>query len=245
MRHIGLALLAASSAALGVAHAELAEGYAAYQRQDFDRAVEEFLPLAGRADPVAAYYLGMMHFEGRGVTRDAAVGTQWLTRAAEGGHTGAQLRLAAAYQAGESVAQDYRAAARWMREAAYGGNADAQYFLGRFHRDGRGVVQDDREAYEWIHRSVEYGLSHDKVLEALLYLGAAHEWGRGVRQDLVEAYKWYSLAASHSMNDVRNFAEAGRAMDALRLRMNPAQIAEAGRRAQAWRDGKLEMYAAE
>jgi uncharacterized protein len=244
MRYLVIGLLAAGSA-LGVARAELAEGYAAYQSRDFERAVAAFLPLADRADPIAAYYLGVMHFEGRGVARDAAAGIRWLTRAAEGGHTAAQLRLAAAYEAGDSVAQDYRAAARWMREAAYGGNADAQYFLGRFHRDGRGIVQDDREAYEWIHRSVEYGLSHDKVLEALLYLGAAHEWGRGVRQDLVEAYKWYSLAASHSTDDVRSYAEAGRAMDALRLRMSTGQIAEAGRRAQAWRDGKLEMYAAE
>ncbi len=230
------------SLATGPALAGLAEGLAAFAAQDSERARAELMPLAGKNDPIASYYLGVLFMEGRGAQVDREAGIWWLTRAAEHGHVGAQLALAIAYDLGEGVAQDYRAAARWMTEAAYGGNADAQYYLGQYYRIGRGVVQDDAQAFEWIHRSVEYGISHDRLLDALLYLGGACEWGRGLRQDLTEAYKWFSLTASYSMNDVRMLDEASRAMDALRIRMASAELAAAGKRAHEWREEKFAMY---
>jgi hypothetical protein len=244
MRSARIALLFAACAAPALATAGLREGYDAYQLGSYDRALEEFLPLAARNDVVASYYLGLMFLEGRGVTRSADEGLRWLGRAADGGHTVAQLTLAELYEAGEAVGQDYRAAAHWMEESAYGGNADAQYYLGMYYRLGQGVVQDDALAYEWVHRSVEYALAHVTVLDAFMYLGAANEWGRGRRQDLVEAYKWYSLAAGYSSDDVRMLTEAGRAMDALRIRISGAESAEAGRRARAWREEKEQMYPA-
>lgn len=245
MRIARIALLLTAFAAPTLAAAGLREGYDAYQLGQYDRAVEEFLPLAERNDVVASYYLGLMLLEGHGVTRNVEEGLRWLGRAADGGHTVAQLKLAELYEAGEAIGQDYRAAALWMQESAYGGNADAQYYLGMYYQLGRGVVQDDAQAYEWVHRSVEYELAHVTVLDALLYLGAANEWGRGRRQDLVEAYKWYSLAAGYSLDDVRMYAEAGRAMDALRLRISGAEMAEAGRRAREWREEKEQLYAAQ
>ena len=245
MRSARIALLLAAFAAPALAAAGLREGYDAYQLGQYDRALEEFLPLAGRNDVVASYYLGLMLLEGRGVTRSVEEGLRWLRRAADGGHTVAQLKLAELYEAGEAVGQDYRAAAHWMQESAYGGNADAQYYLGMYYRLGQGVVQEDAQAYEWVHRSVEYELAHMTVLDALMYLGAANEWGRGRRQDLVEAYKWYSLAAGYSSDDVRMYTEAGRAMDALRLRISAAEMAEASRRARAWREEKEQISAAQ
>jgi hypothetical protein len=229
----------------GVAHAGIVEGEEAFEAGEFERAHAELLPLAGENNLLAAYYIGLMYLQGLGVMPSAETGIEWLTRAAESGHTDAQLSLAIAYDAGQSVPQDYRLAARWMTESASGGNADAQYYLGQYYRYGRGVVQDDAQAYEWIQRSVEYGVSHERLLEALLYLGAACEWGRGLRQDLTEAYKWFSLAASYSFNDARMHDEAGRAMDALRIRMSPSELAAAGRRALTWQTEKREMYGAQ
>lgn len=242
MRSTRLALLLAALAAPALAAAGLREGYDAYQLGQYDRALQEFRPLAARNDVVASYYLGVMLLEGRGVTSSVAEGLRWLRTAADGGHTVAQLKVAELYEAGGLVARDYRTAAQWMQESAYGGNPDAQYYLGMYYRLGQGVVQDDALAYEWVHRSVEHDLSHVTVLDALLYLGAANEWGRGRRQDLVEAYKWYSLAAGYSPDDVRMYTEASRAMDALSLRINAGEMAEAGRRARAWREEKTRVY---
>jgi hypothetical protein len=236
-RHSILLLIACSL--VSQARAGLLEGHEAFAVGDFDRAYAEFLPLAGMNNWIGAYYLGVMHMEGLGVAANAENGARWLRRAADSGHAGAQLRLATAYENGEGVAQDYRAAARWMLEAARGGNADAQYYLGQYYRDGRGIVQDDAQAYEWIHRSVEYDISHERLLDAFLFLGAAWEWGRGLRQDLVEAYKWFSLAASYSPNDARLHDEASRALGALRIRMNVAELEEAGRRAYVWQQESI------
>ena len=223
--------------------ADLREGYEAFADGRYEQAYEELLPLAGRNNPIAAYYLGIMYLDGAGVARDAQAGVLWLTRAAERGHTAAQLRLALVYERGDGIVQDYQLASQWMTAAAEGGNADAHYYLGRYYRDGRGLVQSDALAHEWIYRSVEYDISHDRFLDALLYLGAASEWGRGQRQDLVDAYKWFALASGYSVDDARMHEEAGRAMDALSIRMSATQLAEAQRRAEAWRRDKQAMVA--
>jgi len=236
-------LFIAACLPLAAARAGIVEGDQAFAARDFERAYTELLPIA-RSNSLAAYYLGVMHMEGLWVVQSTERGSRWLTLAALRGHTAAQLRLALAYQDGEGVAQDYPTAAQWMLESAYGGNADAQYFLGQYYRDGLGVVPDDRSAYEWVHRSVEYGVSHERLLDALFYLGAACEWGRGLGQDLTEAYKWFSLASGYSTDDATMRDEAIRALDALRIRMNGTQLAAAGQRAQEWREAKQRMYGA-
>jgi hypothetical protein len=131
-----------------------------------------------------------------------------------------------------------------MLESARGGNADAQFHLGHYYHDGIGVIRDDLQAYEWIHRSVEYGVSHERLLDALLYLGAAREWGRGMRQDLTEAYKWFTLASNFSRDAQNTHEEVSRALGALQIRMNAREVALANERAQSWLNSKAEMYAA-
>ena len=221
--------------------AGIVEGERAFLAGDYEFAASELLPLVA-GNVLAAYYLGVMNLDTQWTKRNAELGTQWLTIAAHRGHTGAQRRLALAYEHGDVVERDYRVAAQWMLEAARGGNADAQYYVGRYYRNGQGVIQDDAQAVEWIHRSVEYDISHDRLLDALLYLGAAYEWGRGRAQNLTEAYKWFSLASSYSTDDATMRDEAALALDALRIRMSPTQLAEAGERAEAWRMEKEQMY---
>lgn len=217
------------------AQAGLAEGYAAYERGEFDLAHSELLPVAEAGDVNASYYLGLLYWDGQGVGKNVDNALVWLNDAAERGHTGAQLTVALAHERGQGVPQNYHIGAEWMMEAARGGNADAQYLLGVHYRDGRGVVQDHREALRWIERSVSGDRLNSLFLDSLLFLGAAREWGRGAPQDLTEAYKWYTLAAGYSSNDVRIYDDAVRSMDALTTRMTPASIVEAQRRAEAWR----------
>jgi TPR repeat protein len=238
-----LILVVAACIPIAAARAGIVEGDQAFAAGDFERAYTELLPIA-RGNSLAAYYLGVMYMEGMWVGPSTERGIRWLTLGASRGHAAAQLRLALAYQDGEGVAQNYPTAAQWMLESADGGNADAQYLLGQYYRDGLGVVQDDRSAYEWVSRSVEYGVSHDRLLDALFFLGAACEWGRGLRQDLTEAYKWFSLASGYSMNDATMRDEAIRALGALRIRMNGIQLAAAGQRAHEWREAKQSMYGA-
>jgi len=220
------------------AQAGVAEGYEALSDGDYRRAREELTPAAGAGDATAAYYIGLMFWEGMGVPRNPATAVSWLASAAERGHSNAQLILGLAYANGDGVIQDFRLAARWMMEAAERGNADAQYHLGSYYHDGRGIAQDNAEAYDWVARSVEYGIGHDRLLDGFLFLGAAREWGRGVPQDLVEAYKWFVLAAGYSIDAAQTYEEAGRAMGALSTRMRTDEMEQAHLRAQQWIDRK-------
>jgi uncharacterized protein len=225
------------------ANGGLVEGEQAFEHGQYDTAFNELMPLAEERNPLAQYYVGLMYLGSLGVPGDSRAGLNWLTRAAEQGLTAAQLDLALLYERGQHVGQDYQRAADWMLAASQGGNPDAQYYLGVYFGEGRGVVQSYDLAYEWIIRSVEYDIAHETVLDALLYLGAALEWGRGYRQDLVAAYKWFALAASFSIDNFRIHTEAGRALDALSLRMTPAQLAQAQSEAQGWRAERQHMTA--
>lgn len=239
-------LVAVLALAAMPARADFDAGYRAFQAGDYREALAQLLPLAGQQDASAAYYVGLAYWEGRGIERNPQVAVSWLTVAAEHQHVGAQLVLATAYEYGSGVPQDYRLAAQWMRAAAETGDATAQYYLGHYYRKGIGVVQSDQQAYEWIRRSIEidasreaqYQASQEHLLEALLDLGAAAEWGRGMRQDLATAYKWYALASSYSIDDYRTHREAGRAMDAIAIRMSSGELAEARRQAQIWREAR-------
>jgi TPR repeat protein len=226
--------------------ADFDAGYRAYEAGNYREALAQLLPLADQHDAAAAYYVGLAYWEGSGIERNPQTALAYLRIAAYREHPGAQLMLAIAYEYGSGVPKDYRLAAQWMRGAAEKGDRTAQFYLGHYFRDGIGVVQSDQQAYEWIGRSIDvdasrgtgYQASQEHLLEALLDLGAAAEWGRGMRQNLVEAYKWYLLASSYSIDDYRTHREAGRAMDAIAIRMSAREVAEARSRAQQWRDAR-------
>jgi TPR repeat protein len=60
-------------------------------------------------------------------------------------------------------------------------------------------------------------------------LGAMYSAGQGVPQDYVSAHMWLSLAAAGGIED------AAKGRDVVAKKMNPAQIAEAQRRAREWK----------
>ncbi len=62
--------------------------------------------------------LGLMYRQGRGVAQDDAEAAKWYRRAAEQGHSSAQLGLGFMYSQGRGVSQDYTNAAKWFRKAA-------------------------------------------------------------------------------------------------------------------------------
>ena len=64
-------------------------------------------------------------------TTDLARARDLYIEAARGGHAGAQLRLAEAYENGEfCLVIDLEAARTWYQNAAEGGDEDTQYRLG-------------------------------------------------------------------------------------------------------------------
>ncbi|MFT6094658.1 MAG: TPR repeat protein [Pseudohongiellaceae bacterium] len=115
-----------------------------------------------------------------------------------------------------------------MQVLADQGHAIAQFFLGDAYSNGEGVLQDKKEAVKWYSLAAEQGDA-----DAQFNLGAAYYNGEGVFQDLVIAYKWINLAAYSGKQGAVETRET------LAQLMTPAQIGQAQRMAEQWREASV------
>ena len=119
---------------------------------------------------------------------------------------------------------DYRAAVRIWRSLADHGDDRALVALAGVYRTGTGVGQDIAAAARLYRAAAERGNA-----DAQLNLGELLGGGFGIAPDPVAAYAWLSLAAAQGR------AWADRRRLEIARRMRPAEIAEAERRAAAFR----------
>jgi hypothetical protein len=131
------------------APAGLQEGYVAYERGDYHKALREFMPLAIAGDLSAQFFVSSMYAEGQAVPQDYDEAVRWFRLAAEQGFAEAQYALGVMFAYGRGVPQDDAEAVRWFRPAADYGVAEAQYNLGVAYADGRGVLRNETLAYLW------------------------------------------------------------------------------------------------
>ncbi len=149
-RTAGTMLLTGLLGALLLAGCAGGPGMAAYRQGDYSGAIREF---RAEGDPDGDFAVGVMHYKGEGVARDAGEAAGWFRRAAENGHAGARYNLGLLYLNGEGVTRDRREAARWFRLAADQGYVKAQLNLGLMYAQGDGVDKDRREAVRWFRQA--------------------------------------------------------------------------------------------
>jgi TPR repeat protein len=113
---------------------------------------------------------------------------------------------------------DFASALSLLRPLAEQGNADAQISLGNMHFEGNGVPLNTAEAVKWYTLAADHGNAN-----AQMTLGFLYEYGDAVPQDYVQAYKWFALAGYAVY------------VDAVRAKMNPAEIAAAQKLAGEWK----------
>ncbi len=113
-----LAWLAVSGAS---AHADFADGLAAFDAGDYRAAFEEWRGLAEAGDAEAQTALAGLYLDGQGAPADPAKAVRWYRRAAEQGDAVAQLNLGDLLSRGVGVARDPVGAYVWFTlEAAKG-----------------------------------------------------------------------------------------------------------------------------
>lgn len=129
---------------------------------------------------------------------------------------------------------------RWYLAAATNGLVEAELYLGHHHYQealaNRGVAAKDKAArsqnatssLSWNFKAAKQG-----SFEAWRRLGTAFDEGKVYAKDPVEAYKWYHLAVEKGNNPI--FAPVTQ-RNALSLKLTPAQIELAKRRAQDFWD---------
>jgi uncharacterized protein len=141
---VGAALLAALSASPVMAQpAGIAEGIAAWQAGDYERAVATWRPLADAGNADAQFNLGQAYRLGRGVAQNMTLAEQWFERAARQRHeqAGANLGLLL-FQNGRA-----REAMPWIQAAALRGDPRAQYVFGTALFNGDILRRDMPRAY--------------------------------------------------------------------------------------------------
>lgn len=197
-----------------------------------DNDLEVLKKAAAKGDAQAQNSLGLIFGNGTGVPQDDGEAVKWFKMAAEQGLARAQNNLGNMYSDGRGVPQDLAEAARWYRKAAKQGDTVAQYNLAVSCEGEEGVDQNYREAIKWYRKAANRGLA-----AAQYNLGLMYDNGKGVPQDYVEAHKWFNLASTSATaegnQDIRQLAAETR--DGVALRMSYAQIAEAQKRASAWK----------
>ncbi|OUD12189.1 hypothetical protein TPSD3_13790 [Thioflexithrix psekupsensis] len=73
---------------------------------------------ADNGDVTAQYQMGLLFYNGRGVTLDLSQAAQWFTQAAEQNHGEAQFNLGVLYEYGQGVEADPTQALYWYMLAA-------------------------------------------------------------------------------------------------------------------------------
>jgi TPR repeat protein len=150
--------------------------------------------------------------------------SQWRPLAAKN-HPEALYWLGVVYDIGYGVHQNTETAAKLFRMAARVGHREAQYEIAMRHYTGVGVLRNRTKAVNWWLKAAEQGHVY-----AQSWLGFMYFQGNGVTRDLVKSYMWYTIAA------LPRFEERAAGRDAAIAEMTEAQIAEARRLAQEWRE---------
>ncbi|MFO7954630.1 tetratricopeptide repeat protein [Thioalkalivibrio sp.] len=81
--------------------------------QDPAAGLEWLMKAADQGLPAAQYYVGLLHENGQGTTRDAETAARWYTAAAEQGYRHAQIGLGRLHQNGRGVERDLVQAHVW------------------------------------------------------------------------------------------------------------------------------------
>ena len=93
----------------------------AYNRGDYATVLNELRPLAEQGDANAQFNLGVLYYNGEGVSQDYVQARQWFEKAAAQGYVYAQHSLGVLYYKGQGVLQDYVQAHMWYSLAAENG----------------------------------------------------------------------------------------------------------------------------
>jgi uncharacterized protein len=173
-------------------------------------------------DPKAQLDLGKLYLNGHCVATDANEAAKWTVKAAKQEYTPAQATLAALYYQGHF----YEDAAKMAEKAADKGDSASQFLLATLCQRGLGVAQDYTEAARWAMRSAKQGNFGGQFL-----IGRLYKEGNGVPKDNIEADKWYDLSIKKA-EDKRTFTHVKAELEA---QMSERDIAEAQRRADAWK----------
>lgn len=194
------------------------KGVLAFENEDFQSALKEFLPLAKAGNAGAMAYVGRIYDEGLEQPAEAAA---WFLKAAQKGDAESRTRLAQMYQSGEGVEKNEGLALEWYAKAAAQGDDEAQLALGI---DAESVLDDIAAAQAWYEKAAAQNNAEAQYRLGLILIG-----DEVVERDVPRAWFLFSMAAENDID------EAQQARDVLELEMEPVEIRQGQALLQKWK----------
>lgn len=231
------------------AHAGFQEGLAAQKAGDYQKAIQEYLPVAKLGNIEAQIGLGSIYFQLKSYKNSI----HWYSQAATQGDSHAIESLGVFYWHGLGVKTDYIEAYNLFLKASRLGSVAANTNLGVMYIKGQGVIKNYSIAKKFLMNAAAQGdssaifnlgqlyyfgnigpVNHKKGVElyfkaaklgnklAQAKLGFLYAVGNDVLpKDYVQAYKWFSLA------EKQGDKEAANALGIITKRMSASELAEA------------------
>ena len=178
---------------------------------------------ASKGDASAQFEVGARFAEGKGVQQDLKQAVAWYQRSAAQGFAAAQYRLASMFERGLGTKADLAKAAIWYQRAAEQGNVKAMHNLAVLSAGRSASAPDYATAAQWFTQAAGFGLADSQFNLAVLT-----ESGLGVEKDAVQAATWFILAGQGGDK------EAIRRRDAMKTKMDKADLARAEHLAKTW-----------
>lgn len=180
-------------------------------------AFQLFSKAAKKGDSNAKYRLGLMHFNGEGLSENKTLGIDLLQQSALGGNGAASFKLYWIYNMTvySGVKRDTKKASEWLLKSATQGYSEAQYELGRHYLNGilefgptkylnNGYIQDPYDtAYYVIPKDMAKALEYLQLAalqnhtDSQMELGDLYyEGAEGIPKSYVKATEWFMKAAT-------------------------------------------------
>lgn len=146
---VGLLVLLLGLASPAVADFEA--GRRAYERQDYQAALEAWLPLAEAGNAEAQFWVGKLYSAGKGVEQDFDVAYSYYIQAALQGHSGAELAAGDGLILDDSSSPEQQAlGVALLLRAATAGETRAYITISQAYCYGTGVDEDPVLADVWM-----------------------------------------------------------------------------------------------
>lgn len=162
------------------------------KEQQYQIAMQLFLPLAEKGNVDAQFYCGRMLFFGQGIETNHSEGLMYLYRAAEQGNGRALNQIGRLYEHGYEdvgLVKDLLKAKEYYERASETGFSPALNNLGYCY-ENFAECKDQKRAIQYYQKAVELGNE-----QAAENLAQCYRDGRGVEPDIKMAIHYFTLAA--------------------------------------------------
>lgn len=178
---------------------ELAYHYFSQHDYENTRTYAEKSAAQNSAD--AAYLLGHLYEQGKGVEADLKKALEWYEKAAPRNDE-AKLNVAIFYLHAKGTDPDYDRAFPLFEELARKEMTDSYNYLGYMYNYGLGTEKDMEKAYFWYQKGAE---ANDRI--AQYNLGTLLWSGQGIGQNQKEALNWFRQSAAQGYNHAVEFVK--------------------------------------